>query len=278
MDGLLQVYRLVLALCGVGLLVSSAEYWSIAGCFAPGGIYSWSILRLRFGLPVLFRIASFDSSPVRTLLVLRGITLVLLFAEPIRSLWFSGSLLLLIGATVVLSWRMGVGEEGSDRMNSIVLVAILLCVGPQSTPFLLRAGLWFIALQACLSYATSGLAKLASPTWRQGDALLRILSTETYGCERLARLLQQRRWLQSSLCWSVILVETLFPLALVLPAPWAWVFLGGGIVFHLLCAAIMGFNSFLWAFGATYPAIVYASTALSRSPAIERVFAGVIGW
>ena len=81
----------------------------------------------------------------------------------------------------------------------------------------------------------------------------------------------RRRGVGVALCWSVIVMETLFPLCLVVPQPWGWPFLGWGVAFHLLCAVIMGLNSFFWAFVATYPALLYASASLR--PAIERVFA-----
>jgi hypothetical protein len=63
-----------------------------------------------------------------------------------------------------------------------------------------------------------------------------------------------------------MVMETLFPLCLVLPAPWGWALLGWGVLFHVLCAVIMGFNGFLWAFLAAYPAIRYVAAALRAHP------------
>jgi hypothetical protein len=59
--------------------------------------------------------------------------------------------------------------------------------------------------------------------------------------------------------WSVIIVECAFPLVVIAPFPLMVVLLSLGMLFHLLCAVIMGLNSFLWAFVATYPALVFAN-------------------
>jgi len=41
------------------------------------------------------------------------------------------------------------------------------------------------------------------------------------------------------------------------------VFLGWGLAFHLMNALVMGLNSFLWAFLATYGAIIYCCMQFS---------------
>ena len=259
MDDLLSLYRIVLVISIIGITISTLEYWAIAGTFRPDGIYPWNILRLRPQTPFLSSISGFHDMGVRALLLLRALALLLALAAPFQSYIFSAALGFLIASMAVLRWRTGFSEDGSDRMNVVVLVTVFLCANPLSTPFTLQAGLWFIALQACLSYSTYGLAKMASDSWRSGEALYRILSTKTYGLEVIADLMEGRRTLQFFLCWSVMLLETVFPLSLVLPRPWLWLFLAWGIGFHILCAIIMGFNSFLWAFAATYPAIAYVS-------------------
>jgi hypothetical protein len=203
-------------------------------------------------------------SGVRALLVVRLFALGWVVAARIGSPVFSIGLALLVATQLLFSLRRQLGDDGSDQMNTILLVVLLLTVGPHSDSFILQAGLWFIALQACLSYTTAGLAKLVSPAWRSGEAIFRVFNTGTYGLQPVAAVLEGRRWLKLLLCWSVIIMETLFPLVLVLPSPWAWVFLGWGFLFHVQCAIIMGLNSFVWAFVATYPAILFASASLQK--------------
>jgi hypothetical protein len=269
MDALLGVYQAVLAPCIIGLTINTLEYWSIASAFRAGGTYSWKVLRGRANAPYLDRLGSFGERAVRTLLGVRLLTLLGVAVAPIGGGPFVAALGGLILANTVFAWRRALGDDGSDRMNTIVLLTVLLCVGPHSTPFILQVGLWFIALQACLAYTTAGLAKLRSPSWRQGDALAQVFSTRTYGMEAVGQLFGRQRWLNRPLCWSVIAMETLFPLCLVIPAPWAWIFLAWGGLFHILCAVIMGFNGFLWAFLATYPAIVYVGGVLRQALGVE---------
>jgi len=251
-------------------VVSTLEYWVIAREFGTAGVYSWRILQLRPGVPRGTPIGAlmgglFAEAGMRGLLLLRLLALAWIVATPLGRWPFSAGMALLVATTLILTWRRLFGDDGSDQMNMIVLITLLLCVGPQSTPFLLQAGLWFIALQACLSYTTAGLAKVVSPTWRSGEAVYGVFNTGAYGLARVAHSLERRRWLKLFLCWSVIGMEILFPLCLLLPAPWGWFFLAWGFTFHLLCAIIMGLNSFFWAFIATYPAIFFVSALVARS-------------
>jgi hypothetical protein len=49
----------------------------------------------------------------------------------------------------------------------------------------------------------------------------------------------------------------------VLPYPCIWIALIAAGAFHLGCALIMGLNSFLFAFTATYPAIYFVAGQVS---------------
>jgi hypothetical protein len=261
LDDLLATYRVILALWAVGATIGTLEWLAILREFRPDGLYTWRILRLRFGVPRPLRLRTFGERSVRALLLARLAAIVALLLTPLGSVVSAMTLALLVVTTLAFTWRRGFGDDGSDRMNAVVLLTAFLCVGPHSTRFTLQIGLWFIALQACLAYATAGFAKLRSPSWRDGEALVRVFSTETYGFAPLGRRLAARRGLARALAWTVIAMETLFPLCLVLPAPWGWAFLAWGVLFHLLSAVLMGFNTFVWAFVATYPAIVWAATA-----------------
>lgn len=261
----LETYQAVFWLAAVGLAVSSLEYWVIAPSFAADGVYSWKVLQLRLNLSA--RLAGVveeaaGARGTRLHLAFRLSALAVAALSPAGSGAFTAAVAVLVAHTLLFTYRRGFGDDGSDQMNSILLVTLLLCVRPGASALVLELGLVFIALQACLSYASAGIAKLVSPTWRSGEAIYRIFNTGAYGVPAIARLLRGRRWLNLALCWSVILVESLFPLVLILPGPWPWLFLAWGAAFHLQCAAIMGLNSFFWAFVATYPAILYAGPRL----------------
>lgn len=266
MESVLDTFRIVQFICVAGLLIGTVEYWAVANTFGVTGAHSWRIHQLRPGMP---RLAMTDGTQsvifgeigVRLLLVMRVALLVLSVLTPIASWPFTVVFGLLVLNNLVFTWRRGLyGDDGSDQMNAILLITIFLCVGPHSTSTILAIGLWFLALQACLSYTAAGIAKLVSPIWRNGDAVFQIFNTASYGLKPVAAVLEHRRWLNLTLCWSVMLIETLFPLCLILPEPWNWGFLAWGLTFHVLCAVIMGLNSFVWAFVATYPAIIYVSS------------------
>jgi len=258
-----EVYRLTLALAGVGIAITTAEYWSSASSFGQSGVYSWRVLRVRSDVPDALghAIAALPQvAAIRALCAVRvAALLVTLVSEPATPSFGLG-VGALLGSDLVLWWRRtAFGADGSDQMTTLLLVTSFVCAGPFATPVTMAAGLVFIAAQGCLSYLAAGVAKLLSPTWRTGRAVGMIFSTGSYGEPRLAEMLDRFPWLSRVGSWSAMGMETLFPLCLVLPDPWRWIFLAWGASFHLQCAVVMGLNTFLWAFVATYPAILYAA-------------------
>jgi hypothetical protein len=260
-----------MAICLVGLAVSTLEFLVIARSFAPEGVYSWPILRLHYESgPGSFAVGMLrpiqGSAGVRAFLLARLAVILALFAAQPGGAALSALMALLVLSNMLFTMRRAIGDDGSDQMNSIILTTVLVCVTPLNDGFSLTCGVWFLAAQAALSYAVAGIAKLVSPVWRSGDAIYLVFNTCTYGNRWVAGVVRQRRWLRLVLCWSVILVESLFPLAFVLPHPFLWFFLIAAGLFHLGCAVIMGLNSFFFAFTATYPAVYYV--AVQMSPAI----------
>jgi hypothetical protein len=264
-------YRFVVSLFGIGIIVSTLEYLSILSEFGAGGIYSWEIIRpavsRRTRAKSIQRLHDliYSERGVTVLLVLRLAATVSLMLLPFHRPIFSIAAALLVGTHLVFSARQVFGEDGSDQMNSLVALTVLACVGPQSSSLTLNLGLWFLALQACLSYFSAGIAKVFSEIWRSGAAVRHVFSTGSYGAEPVAVFLARHNLVAASLSWGVILFEVLFPACILLPAGAMWWILGCGIAFHLLNAIIMGLNSFFWSFLATYPALVYVGAAI-RGP------------
>ena len=244
------------------MLINTLEYWVIASDFRASGVYSWRVNKLRFSMTARLKDGGFldvvsEESGVRVVLAIRLLALAVVLLAPFGGWAFSAGMVLLVATILLFNARCVVGADGSDQMMSIIFVTLLFCVGPQGTPFTREVAVWFIALQTSLSYSAAGLAKLMSSQWRGGEAIYRIFNTATYGLPSVSRFLAGRTRLNLLLCWTVIVVETLFPLCLVLPEPWNYAFIAWGVVFHLANAAIMGLNVFLWAFLATYPALIY---------------------
>lgn len=181
--------------------------------------------------------------------------------------------LICIGVIVALSLflhlRVPFGLDGSDQMLLLIFVALFLQSSFPDDAIVTNACLWFIALQACLSYTTAGIAKLVSPVWRSGDAMFLITNTQSYGTRAISALLLEYPVLSSLMAWIVITFECVFPLALVLGIPGCFAILTWGVLFHVGNGLLMGLNTFIWAFLATYPAIVYCS--LQVQGVIEKV-------
>jgi hypothetical protein len=258
----LEIYKVILVICSIGLIISTLEFFCIRRAFGADGVYSWAVFSAVL-LPTrsvtLRRLLDtvFDAPGVVVLLGLRMLALFCIIFAPIYSLVFKVALTVLILSILLFSWRRSFGDDGADQMNMILLLTTWLCTAILENDLLLQVGLLFIALQSILSYCTSGIAKLVSHTWRSGKAVLGVFSTGLYGLEWIAKFLQGRSLMNYLLCWSVMLIESGFLLALLLPFPYAVMFLIWGAGFHLLCASIMGLNNFFWAFLATYPAIIH---------------------
>ncbi|MBV1855726.1 hypothetical protein [Catellatospora tritici] len=159
-----------------------------------------------------------------------------------------------------LRFRRGIGGNGADQLTFMVLVTFALVLLAGAGPMTQRAGDVFIAAQLCLAYFASGFAKLVSPVWRSGQAIVGILATEGFGMPSVAARLATLRWLAWLMCWTVILWECTFPVVLIAPPPVTLALLAFGVVFHGGCAIAMGLNRFAWAFCGCYSAVLVVTT------------------
>lgn len=260
--------QLCLTLCCVGGLISTFEFLVVLPTFRPSGIYSWRVIETeqvrRLGATALAPyLRSFGSITwAGSLLVTRAVALAALPFVPLQTALFLLVSFTLCLSTMLFTWRRFIGDDGSDQMTTIILVTVMLSAGFGSGLVALAIGLWFLAFQACLSYVSAGLAKAFSPEWRDGSAIFKVFNTEAYGLRPVAALVRAHPIVGGVAAWSVIVFECLFPLVVIAPPPVMMGLLSMGLLFHVLCAVIMGLNSFLWAFTATYPAVVFANLSL----------------
>lgn len=257
------VLRACIAICCIGGVIATLEFVRVLPAFGAAGLYSWRILGPeQFGRMGVARyagaLAGFGTQRVAAMLIAaRGVGFVMLpFLLP-GSVPFAFVAAMLCLASLLFTWRRFIGDDGSDQMTSILLTSVALAALFDGGPRGFALCLWFLTFQACLSYVAAGVAKALSTEWRDGSAIFKIFNTETYGLRPVAGWLLRFPVLGKVAAWSVIAVECLFPLALVAPEPVTFSIIGLGLLFHVLCAVIMGLNSFLWAFAATYPAILY---------------------
>jgi hypothetical protein len=252
---------IVAKLAAVSSLLSCLEIMTIPAQLRDCGLMSWAVARLRrrwlacgpLATGLNFALAYPN---IWILLILRALLASAILLGPHSAAWNPWLLCL----SAVVFWltvvRSNYGLDGADQMTWIIVAALAL-VSLVPTPFVKGVCLWFLALQVCLSYGTAGLAKAVSRGWRDGSFLAAILGTQIYGHPTLANLLRTRRLWARVLANQIIIWECAFPLVLVVPGPVAAVFLASGALFHLANAYLMGLNTFLWSFVATYPAVMW---------------------
>jgi hypothetical protein len=244
-----------------GAALASSEWLMNARHLRDDALLGWPISQLRhralaggvrprllnpiFGYPGILWMLSVRL--VAALFLLSGIS-----AGPARA-----TLTVLVAlTTLAIGLRSPFGLDGSDQMAAFIFASLALVrLVPSSA--VERGFLWALALQSSLAYFTAGFAKLVSPIWRSGAAIFGISSTRIYGSPLASGFVHGRAGLCMGLAWSVIVAECLFPLALIVPLPAALALLVGGAVFHIMSGVVMGLNTFIWSFIATYPAVLW---------------------
>ncbi|MGH9638152.1 MAG: hypothetical protein ACRD72_25225 [Candidatus Angelobacter sp.] len=256
-----------MVLASGGVLISSLELLTLKKEFEDGGLFSWDVLRtvsrasLRVGTG---RPRDLISHPffVPVLIGTRALAALLLICfSNIYGLSIA-CVVAIVAVGILMFWRAPLGLDGSDQMSLITFAALVIFKLFPRDVRVAQASLWFIAIQGCLSYLVAGIAKVISPIWRSGEAVRKILSTRTYGSRRSAALLSGRDGVCIVLSWLVMLFECTFPLALAFGKTGFAVFAILGICFHIANAVAMGLNTFVWAFVATYPAILFCALKL----------------
>lgn len=152
--------------------------------------------------------------------------------------------------------RFALVLTNADHLNLLSLGGLAAAGWPDASFGLRVAALTFIAFHGLFGYVAAGVDKLRAANWRSGERLLAVLQDSSYRAPWLADLVR-RPPIARLLAWGTIWLEVLFPLALVLPTHGFAAFLAAGIFFHAVIAVAMGLPIFLWAFGATYPAMFF---------------------
>jgi hypothetical protein len=167
---------------------------------------------------------------------------------------------LLIATRAFQSYRNVFGGDGADQVLIVVwiglFVELALCSLLHRASFV---GLIAIAAQSTLSYAVSGIAKLISKEWRNGEAATLIFRTQSYGHPVIYRAASRSRVFKVCLCWTTIAYECFFPAWILMPRAGVFAILAAGVIFHASNAVFMRLNVFFWAFVSTYPAIWFCA-------------------
>jgi hypothetical protein len=252
----------------VGATVTSLEILKIRSALRDAGLLSWRVQRLshplfvaltnNIGFDFLLRYPNF--------LVLVGVRLIGAVLLAVLAITNHSTLIpvfLVTFSTLTMTLRSPQGNDGSDQMASIVLVAATAAelIGTQ---FSKSAALTFIAGQAILAYGTSGFLKLKPAGWHDGTFVIDILRTSSFGNQGLLKWVEGKTFLAKLLGWGVVYGDCGLALAFLLPPPLCLLVLSFGVLLHVGIARMLGLNTFLWSFVATYPAIFWLSTSLYR--------------
>jgi hypothetical protein len=260
-----EMFRLVERLAAVGVAVSCLEILRFPRPLKADGLMSWEVSRLRIGFFVrpgveglLSRAFSYPSTLA---LVGARLAAAATLAAGVAGGWATALVWVVAVTGIGFSLRCPFGLDGADQLYTLIFcgLAVARSAGGETPQ---RLFLWWLAAHVAVAYLTSGLAKLYSHTWRSGAAIPGVFGTAMYGNPAVGAWLKRRPRLSRAMAFAVIAGEIALPLCLVAPPSAALILLGCGVVFHLSTAVLMGLNSFLWAFVATYPALLYAGSSV----------------
>ena len=242
------------------VLLQGLELLQIRRSFASDGIWKWETLRKEFEiLPGIFQwFLRITLDYPRFLIVIftqLALSIALLVIEQPHPAFFIS--LLATTGLIALRWR-GTFNGGADYMTVLVLLMLSIEAVFHGNPIVRLGCLWYLAIQAILSYFISGLVKVRNADWRSGRALQRFLSGPPYDPPAFfVGLSKHSRLILLSSC-ALIAFEVSFPLALQSPAVCV-TFLCAALLFHLLNFATFGLNRFIFSWSATYPALYFCS-------------------
>jgi hypothetical protein len=271
-----QSLHLVEMIVSIGILITSLELLSIHPHLKDSGFLSWRVHRLSH--PVIAKVWKYifidkviDYPNVLYIITLRIIAVIFVWFFIIAGHSVVFPLCVATVITLLMTLRSPAGNDGSDQMALIILLVstVAEAIG---TPVAKCSALTFIAAQASLAYGTSGFLKFKMAGWYDGSFLLDMLRTSSYGDKRLSRFLDRNLRLAKLLGRGVVYGDCSLAFAIFLPPLLCSSLLVCGIVFHIAIARIMGLNTFLWSFVATYPAIFWVADSLYRGKIITAWF------
>ncbi|MFD7833844.1 alpha/beta fold hydrolase [Streptomyces sp. NPDC059761] len=256
-------------LAAVTTLTSSLEYLSQRKEIRQGGLNDWNIVKdvQAESTPLVRRLLDAVSGPRTTtaLHVARAAVAAGMLLPGNSRLRGAGSLFLGAGSALLYP-RHRYGTDGSDQVAILVQTATgaaRLARSPQAKDALL----WYVALQANLSYLVSGWVKLIGEPWRDASALSGVMRTRTYGHPGMYRWTQEHPTAAKYLTHGVLALECLFPLAYACGGRLARPVIASAAAFHLANGYFMGLGRFVTAFTAMHPMVAYTSTPRSH-PAV----------
>ncbi len=264
--GAFQALRMSEWLVAVSSMILSAEIFKLKDLFGDRGLLPWRIDRLshRIMNRLLTRVGFetvFESRNFLRLQSLRFVSATMLLLAISAGKSTCTLLFTVVVLTLLSHFRASATNDGSDQFTLIVLIACLLAEAV-GTPLAYRGACYFIAGEAMIAYSTSGWLKLLEPGWRDGSIVTDILASSTYGHASLYHLFANHRFIAILGGLIVAVGDCVLGVAALLPPSITILVLVFGVVLHIGIARVLGLNTFLWAFCATYPPAYFVSSDL----------------
>ncbi|MCE7992732.1 MAG: hypothetical protein HEP71_12165 [Roseivirga sp.] len=152
-------------------------------------------------------------------------------------------------------WRHFVSSD--SPLFRVILTVLLLYYFLPDSPVITEAGLLFLSTYLVLIYHLTGLQKLKSRLWRNGQAIENFMNRFPFW-RMVSPVPKKSKWFIRTASWGVMLFELCFFIGLFWPQA-APVFLMAGLLFHGVLSVTVGINHFLWTFIAVYPAYNHMS-------------------
>lgn len=243
-------------ICSVGLVWQSLELAWLGRELRDGHLLGRESARGLAGTAQEVSFGGGDWSPDRVFLITRALAAAACWLIPFGSAAGAGLLVGLFVGQLYFNRRFAIVLTNADHLNLLCLGALAAAGWPGASFGLRAAALGFIAFHGLFGYVAAGVDKLLAGNWRTGVRLVAVFQDSSYRVPALAKL-ASRPPIGALLAWGTILLEVFFPLCLMLPPSGLWIFFAAGALFHGLIGVAMGLPMFLWAFGATYPAIYF---------------------
>lgn len=254
------------ALSAANSVIICGEIWMLRANLCDDGLFSWRVNRLSH--PMTTRFLSnlgidrvFEYPGVLGLLLLRAATALAVIITVCTGRSSVIPLFVLTVLALGFHLRNSSSNDGSDQYTLIILVACTLSelIHSQNA---YAAAAFFIAGQSMLAYSVSGWLKIFQRGWRDGSFAKGILETSSFGNRAL--LVWFRRYPAISVLGGIAVCggDCLLGIAGVIPPSITMLVLAFGVVLHFGIARVLGLNTFVLAFCATYPCVYYFSTAL----------------
>jgi hypothetical protein len=257
MIGTETVLRASCTLLGLWSLLHAAQWLADLARWRAGSATGWDLQGLRKGIKGRSALiaALYDERGLGFLALLLGLVGLALVALPLGPVTPP-----LLAAALVLALLLGQRSipDGADKIATVVASGSLLQslgLALDNATLVLAGALW-TGGQLTIAYFAAGVSKVILADWRSGAAPRAALGSYMWG-NRLSAWGVNLPGGAVLLAWSVMLLEMLFPLALLLPSPWLAAVLGCFFLFHAAIALVMGLNTYPIAFLAAYPSAIW---------------------